>query len=212
MCDTRLHSHVAFVRNWLSEVARPIADLRAKELHTQSGNSRVEALLPRDMLLCLRADDDMELGMDDMERLLSDVRAKVLSLHKSAPSECKSNVLPNANLCLETDANVCLETGIRSRNCCTSPVHAELVEADFLPQLLCEKQVQPHKSSEQMGCKLMAAAWSGQQAHVQWDAKPPMVAHKLNKTKTNGRPRVGKFHRLACEIVDKLQLPEGYES
>lgn len=266
MCDTRLHSHVAFVRNWLTVVARPIADLRAKELHLQSGSSRLEALLPREM-----PGDDMELSMDDMEMLMSSVREKVLSLHKSAPPECEISLYPDADEPLESGVRAVSEVivqdekakgGDSSEDDETSSfeipaqvkcdrlmsfqsqlqskideIHEALQLPDdellCLPTLehliadtaanghealrhrpLCEKQLQPQKSSSELGCKLMEAAWccqrAGVQSDVHWQPEPQKVSNSLSISQISGhcRPRVGKFQRLARNMVAVQQEAE----
>mmetsp|Transcript_63880 Transcript_63880/g.121009 ORF Transcript_63880/g.121009 Transcript_63880/m.121009 type:complete len:276 (-) Transcript_63880:76-903(-) len=77
MCDARLHSHILFVREWVSQVSSPIAHLRAKALDSQSGisSSKISGCGAR-QLGCSGEDD---LAMDQIEELLSEVRAKLLS-------------------------------------------------------------------------------------------------------------------------------------
>lgn len=91
MCDPRLHSHVAFVRDWLSVVAGPVASLRAGKVQQQTALSSFKAsdraALQLRMIGCnaFRAEDgDIHEEMDQLETLLSVVSTQLLSLHSDA--------------------------------------------------------------------------------------------------------------------------------
>lgn len=194
----------------------------------------MEVSLPREM-----PGDDMVLSFDDMERILSEVRQKVLSLHKSTPSKCENDRQRDANECLELGAGVhsvfdeiqeapqlpddemlhlpnpeplIADVALSGhQNAMESVIHEvplfceEIEDLRFGP--LCEKQLRSQKSSSEVRCKLMDAAWSCQRARwqsdVQWHPEPPKVANRLSASQMSGhcRPRVEKLQCLARNMV-----------